>query len=85
MPAHEEVRIFPSQLSQEKIGSSFVEPKALVLAHDPGLQLLVDVLSQSGQGRGAEATVVPDPLAKERIDRRFQPAFPASAGECSSS
>src|SRR5208283_4914355 len=68
LPVHEEVRIFPRQLSQEKIGASFVEPKALVLAHDPGLQLLVDVVSQSGQGRGTEATVVTDPPAKERID-----------------
>ena len=65
---HEEVLIFPRQLSKEKIGASFVESKALVLAHDPGLQLLVDVVSQSGQGRGTEATVVTDPPAKERID-----------------
>src|SRR5208337_3045271 len=59
---------FPAPASQEKIGACFVEPKALVLAHDPGLQLLVDVVSQSDQGRGTEATVVTDPPAKERID-----------------
>jgi hypothetical protein len=42
--------------------------KALELAHDPGLELLVDVVSQSGQGRTAEPAVVGDPPPKERIE-----------------
>src|ERR1700745_2389971 len=42
--------------------------KALELAHDPGLELLVDVVSQSGQGRTAEPAVVGDPPPEERIE-----------------
>src|SRR5271166_5054671 len=45
-----------------------MEPEALVFSRDPALQLLIDVVSQRGESRTAEATVVIDPPPQERIN-----------------
>ena len=65
---YEQLRIVPGQLSQEQRSSGFVEPKALVLSHNPRLQLLIDVVDQRVQRRTAEPSVITDPPPEERID-----------------
>jgi uncharacterized protein YhjY with autotransporter beta-barrel domain len=65
---YEELRIVPSQLSQEKRSTGFVEPKVLVLSPNPGLQLLIDVINQREQRGTAETAVITDPPPEERID-----------------
>ena len=42
LPVYEELRIVPSQPSQEQRSTGFVEPEVLVLSPNPGLQLLID-------------------------------------------
>ena len=65
---HEEVPIISSQLSQEQRSPGFVEPEALVLSHNPRLQLLIDIIDQREQRGPAEPAVLTDPPAEERID-----------------
>jgi hypothetical protein len=45
-----------------------MEPEALVFSRDPAPQLLIDVVSQRGESRTAEATAVIDPPSQERIN-----------------
>ena len=65
---YEELRIVPSQLSQEKRSTGLVEPEVLVLSPNPRLQLLIDVIDQREQRGTAEPTVIINPPPEERID-----------------
>ncbi len=65
---YEEIPPSSGKLPQELRSPSFVESKALVLSHDPGLELPIDIVSQREQGRTAETSMVGNPSPEERID-----------------
>lgn len=65
---YEQPRIFPRQLSQEEAGTCFMGLKALELSPDPGREFLIDVISQSGQGRAAEPSIIGNPSPEEWIE-----------------
>lgn len=65
---HEQPRIFPRQLSQEEAGACLMGLKAFELSPDPSPEFLINVISQSGQGRTTVPSIVGNPSPKEWIE-----------------